>query len=89
MGMLGMQGLHWYLSFSAVTSAFGSSIGVRCGVPSWPPLSLLSATAPSSLPLICSWYLHGCPSPTTPKLTRFCPGCLGTTGGSGSGQGWC
>lgn len=44
----------------------GSSIGVRFGVPSWPSLSLLSVTAPSSLPLICSWYLHGCHSPTTP-----------------------
>lgn len=54
MGMLGTQGLHWFLSFSAVTLALGSSIGVRCGVPRWPLLSLLSATAPSFSPLSCS-----------------------------------
>lgn len=86
MGMLGTQGLCWFLSFSAVKLALGSSIGVRCGVPGWPLLSLLSATAPSFLPLSCSWYLHGCHSPAISRLTRSCPGCLGAAGGPGSGQ---
>lgn len=86
MGMLDTQGLHWFLSFSAVSLALSLSIGVRCEVPSWPLVSLLSATAPSFSSLSYYWYLHGCHSPTIPRLTRSCPGCLGAAGGPGSGQ---
>lgn len=88
-GNAGHTGPSLVFSFSAVTLTLGSSIGVRCGVPDWPLLSLLSATAPSFSPLSCSWYLHGCHSPTISRLTRSCPDCLGAAGGPGSGQASC